>query len=389
MAIEFIASTQAVADALNIVSAASSAKPISPYMGCVLISAKGNQVRFTASNGALSIQHTLSDTGAHQDANLRILQEGECLISATYLTDAVTRLAGETVRIATVDGNLTAIESGGAKFRINGIAPTEFPQISIPDATPLVIDAPLARIGDMFKRTAFATAKKTTREILTGVCLSADSEDAMYVTATDSFRLSRLAIRKADGVTIGAQFPECVVPVTTISALTSALKGERAVLRTDGKVLSAFDDNATALMSALLESAYPDVTRLIPTEFEAEAQFNRAELMDAAERSLFIRTDSVSVVSFDLSVDGALMMSRSLEIGAYKQDLNVERYEGAPLKISLNGGYLVQALKALNGDSVTLHFKGALKPIVVEGTDGTDNVQLLLPVRTQDFQREF
>ena len=39
-------------------------------------------------------------------------------------------------------------------------------------------------------------------------------------------------------------------------------------------------------------------------------------------------------------------------------------------------------MKALHGDDVTLRFKGEMKPLVAEGSEGSNNVQLLLPVRT-------
>ena len=60
----------------------------------------------------------------------------------------------------------------------------------------------------------------------------------------------------------------------------------------------------------------------------------------------------------------------------------MKNFSGNPLTVSINSMYLVQAMKALRGDDVALRFKGEMKPLVAEGSEGSDNVQLLLPVRT-------
>lgn len=385
----FTASKQRVLDSLSIANVAVSTRPVCPYMACVLIEASDGVLNFSASNGAQTIRTGFSDRGDLRDENLEIQSEGQCLINASYFTDAVKKLAGDLVHVEIVDGWLTAIEGGDAKFRINGEDPADFPKINIPETTPVILNGGLSVVSDVFKRTAFAVSKKTAREILTGINLSAEN-GALVACATDSFRLSRLLVHSTDeGVRIMPEFPSITIPLQAITAMTNVLKGENVEMRTDGTVLSVFDDNGTALMSTLLSGSYPGVSRLIPTEFVAEAQFNRAELADAAERSLFIRTDSVSLITLDISANKAILSSHSAEIGAYRQELAMKNFSGEPLKLSLDGMYLAQALKALHGDDVTMRFKGLLKPIVAEGSDGADNIQLLLPVRTVEETVKF
>ena len=94
--------------------------------------------------------------------------------------------------------------------------------------------------------------------------------------------MSRLTVHGGGDVKIEGTFTNAVIPTATLSALSNALKGDHIELRTDGTVLSAFDDNATAMSSVLLSGTYPDMQRLIPTEFVTEAQFSRAELADCS-----------------------------------------------------------------------------------------------------------
>lgn len=391
--IDFQASKASFTEALNTVSAAAADKPVVPYAACVHVKAyqdgaKNSFIELEASNGSLSMREVLSDFGDLADPNLRVDGDGELLINASYLVDAVSKLDGDIVHIYGVDGYLTAIEGANAKFRINGANPADFPALSIPETCPVIMNGALTDVLDICKRASFAVAKKAAgREVLLGINF-APATDALTVTATDSYRLAELQVRKSDALDIGTAFAPVTVPASAISAL-SALKGKNVELRTDGKVLSVFDDHATAMMSVLYEGAYPDVHRVIPTTFAVKAQFNRAELADALSRSLFIKTDSVSVVTLDLNADNALMTSVSQEIGAYKQEIKPVAYEGDALKVAFSGEYLLQALKALNGDTVTMSFTGALKPFIVTGSDGAGNVQLLLPVRTYETNTRF
>ena len=57
-------------------------------------------------------------------------------------------------------------------------------------------------------------------------------------------------------------------------------------------------------------------------------------------------------------------------------------YEGDKLTISFSAKYLLDAIKALASEEISLHFTGDMKPIILKSKTNPDLTQLILPVRS-------
>ena len=55
--------------------------------------------------------------------------------------------------------------------------------------------------------------------------------------------------------------------------------------------------------------------------------------------------------------------------------------EGLDLGISMNAKYLLDALKGLEEEKVTLSFNGAISPFILQNANKKESLYLILPVR--------
>ena len=55
--------------------------------------------------------------------------------------------------------------------------------------------------------------------------------------------------------------------------------------------------------------------------------------------------------------------------------------EGKDLTISMNAKYLLDALKALDGEETVLSFNGAISPFILQSKEKKESLYLILPVR--------
>ena len=55
--------------------------------------------------------------------------------------------------------------------------------------------------------------------------------------------------------------------------------------------------------------------------------------------------------------------------------------EGVDLTISMNAKYLLDALRALEEEKVTISFNGAISPFILQNYEKKDSLYLILPVR--------
>ncbi len=72
-----------------------------------------------------------------------------------------------------------------------------------------------------------------------------------------------------------------------------------------------------------------------------------------------------------------------IEVTVLSELLTAESVSGEDLTISFNPTYLIEALKALNSEKVTISFISAVRPFTLVPADtDEDFMQLITPVRT-------
>ena len=92
----------------------------------------------------------------------------------------------------------------------------------------------------------------------------------------------------------------------------------------------------------------------------------------------------MSINRLQCSEDEILISNKSQEIGDFKQNLSLDgaTYEGEPLDISFSSIYVLQAARALKGNTICIKFSGEMKPFILTNPDDDSILQLSLPIRT-------
>jgi DNA polymerase-3 subunit beta len=74
--------------------------------------------------------------------------------------------------------------------------------------------------------------------------------------------------------------------------------------------------------------------------------------------------------------------SNSPEVGKVVEQVQGNSVEGEELKISFSAKYMMDALKALEGNEILINFTGAMRPFLIRTMHDDSMLQLILPVRT-------
>jgi DNA polymerase-3 subunit beta len=144
----------------------------------------------------------------------------------------------------------------------------------------------------------------------------------------------------------------------------------------------------------LLDAEFPKFRQLLPTEHDAIATLDVAELTEAIKRVALV-ADRGAQIRMELS-EGNLRLSAGAEdSGRAEEDLAVE-FAGEPLTIAFNPTYLTDGLGSLHSERVSLGFTDPKKPAVLRPVDedapvpggsgpfpavSSEYVYLLMPVR--------
>lgn len=366
-------------DGLNDVMKAVSSKTTIPILTGIKIDVTEEGLRLTGSDADITIQ-TFIPVEENGDQLINISEPGSIVLQARMFNEIVRKLPTNDVEIEVSNGFQTHIRSGKSEFHLIGLDPTEYPLL--PEiATDQQFSIPADLLKAVIRETVFAVATSESRPVLTGVNWNINGNELICV-ATDSHRLAR---RKTKLEQLPSDVSSVVIPGKSLNELNKIL-GESTepvqIVITNQQVL--FKAENVLFFSRLLEGNYPDTSRLIPDDFKTNITINGKSLLQAIDRaSLLAREDRNNVVRFETFEGNVVeISSNSPEIGKVEEQIQVQSLEGENLKISFSAKYMMEALKAIDGQDVVIQFTGAMRPFILRSVHDDAILQLILPVRT-------
>ncbi len=370
---EFQINKNVLNNALSIVNKAISTVAPIPSLSGVKIEVFEDYVTLIGSDADLSISKTLY---TKDEGNELVVKDvGVVVLDARYISEIVRKIDGSVVTIEILDGALTKISGINATYRINGIRAIDYPPISfeVGDTTYSMDTMTFEKIC---RQTAFACSDKETRPALMGVNFKAEG-NKLTCSATNSFRLATKTVNLDKELNF-----DITIPAKTLNNIVSILDGNEnfAMAIDPNKISFVFDD--IIVRARLIDNAFPDVSRLVPPSFSQTLVVNTKDLLDATERTSFIKSEGKNVIKLTINNAALNISSSSQEIGSSSEDLPVINFTGEPITISCSGRYMIDALKTFTDNTVIINFSGELKPIVIKAQDDDSLIQIISPVRS-------
>ena len=354
------------------VSRAVSPKSPVPTLTGIKIEGKDDTLYFTGSDSDISIHSYLEK---NEKVKLEIVEEGSIILGARYICEIVRKIDDELITIEIIDGALTRIFGDTSDFKINGFAGNDYPVIDFtkPEQT-FTIKADILK--QTISQTIFATSDKETRPVLTGVNVKCDKNN-IYFVATDSYRLAKKTIPNEHNLTFAV-----TIPAKTLNEVSKTIEdNENLEIAVNDKKIQFVIGNSI-IQSRLIEGAYPETSRLIPTNIDYELTVNAHVLLAAIDRASLMKNDGINIVKLSMNTDKVEISSKSQEVGTANEILNEASFVGKPLDISFSGKYACDAIRAISSEILKISFSGDLKPFVIRGLEEETCLQLILPTRT-------
>ena len=361
-------------DSLQLVSKAITSNSPLPALSGIKIDVETDKIVLTGSDAKVSIKKTL-DNNKYEDLNLVVIEEGSIVIEARYLLEIVRKIDSNEISFEIVDGSLIKIVGRQTEYKINGMRSSDYPSIDFSKTGTHFIMSSLV-LKNIIGETKFAASDKETRPILTGINFKAH-DHVLECVATDSYRLAKKTVNLDTELNINVTIPskslqEIARAIETNVVINVALNEKKAPFYIDN----------TLIQTSLIDGAYPETNRLIPTTFTNVLTVESRDLINAIDRAVFIKNEGVSIVKLDLKQEEIVISSKSQEVGSLQEVLNVESYTGNDFNISFSGNYMLDAIKYIGTNKVRINFAGEMKPFIIDNEEDPTILQLVLPVRT-------
>ena len=364
--------------ALNTTKRAISLKNAIPILSTVKIDVTNEGITLIGSNGQISIENFISIK--NEDAGLLVTSSGSILLEATFFINVVSSLPDITLDFKEIDQKQIVLTSGKSEITLKGKDADQYPRIQeISASNPLVLETSVLK--NIINETAFAASTQESRPILTGVHFVLTENKNLKTVATDSHRMSQKQIILEKN---GDNF-DVVIPSRSLREFSAVFTDDIETVEiyfTNNQLL--FRSENISFYTRLLEGNYPDTDRLIPTEFTSIVTFDKNNLRYAMERArLLSNATQNGTVKLEI-INGVVSAHvNSPEVGRVNEEIDTESISGQDLTISFNPTYLIDSLKAINSEKVTISFISAVRPFTLVPNDDTENfIQLITPVRT-------
>lgn len=360
-----ICTKQPLVDAVANVSRAVSSKNTLAALEGVLLKAKNGKLFLTGYDLELAIS---------TEIDVKVIDEGDIVLSAKLFLDMIRRMPSEEICISSNEKMLTVIKGSMTEYTILGIPASEFPELpSVAQTTTITVQQ--ATLKNMIGQTLFAIAISDSKPVHTGSKFDVlDGE--LNVVSVDGYRL---ALRK-EKVNFDGEL-SFIVPGKSLSEVAKLLKDEDIPIELNvSKRHIIFTIGVYHVVSRLLEGEFLDYKAAIPSGGTTVIKIATRELIGAIERASLLISDNIKSPLRMFFDEGLIKISCSTAIGkAYDEILC--KQSGDNVEIGFNSRYMLDALKASEGDEVQLLISGSLSPIKLVPPEGDSFVFLVLPVR--------
>ncbi|MDD5477289.1 MAG: DNA polymerase III subunit beta [Candidatus Omnitrophica bacterium] len=332
-----------------------------------------SNVLIEVQSGVLKLTATDLDIGITCVIPVDMQEPGAITIPAKRFSDIVKEFPLDIISVTTKKNNQVLIDSDMCQFKIMGLAKEEFPKLpEFKDKKVIKINQGVLK--QILALTAFAVSFDETRYVLNGILFKI-SKGILTLVATDGKRLA-ITERK---ITMAESDVEVsmIIPIKTIQELNRNLKDEGELSLVVSSNQALFDLGSVAVVSRLIEGEFPDYKQVIPAASENKMKVERQQFLLAVKRAALLATPDYQAVKLEVFKNKLVISKSTPDVGEFHEELAVE-YQGKELVIGFNPVYLMDVLKNLNEETVSLELTDAEKPGVIRISG---YVYIVLPMR--------
>ena len=358
-------SRDALLAAMQKVSAVIPARPTLHVLANALFEADGGTLTLTGSDSAITVRTAIE---------AEVVEPGATTLPVKRIASLFHELSDDSVDLSVDENDIASFGTSTGSYRVYGISAADFPKL--PDmsegASSRVLDQ--AKLREMLRLTSYAASNDVTRTMLNAVLLSFRA-GKMTAVATDS---RRLAMVEQEADVDSAAEGDLVIPLKAVGEIQRMLGDGGTVEVKATAAQAAFAFSGTTVFTTLVQKQFPNYRQVIPQSEGSRVTLDREPFLTALKRLNAASVDASAVVKLELSED-RLKMSIAAEGVSEGQETLAVKYAGDPIAISFNSTYLMEPVKNLSTDELSLDVMDDVSPGVIRTS--VNFVYVLMPIR--------
>lgn len=363
--------------ALTIAGRAVATKSTLPILGNYLLD---------AADGALTVFATNLEIGITARIDATVDEPGRITVQARVLNEFVASLEPSDIELSQDQGPLTVtVKQGSTQAHVRGIDPEDFPVLARQVDVGAVVRIDPVALRDAISHVVFAAASDDSRPVLAGVQFVA-RDATLTLAAADGFRMS---VRTTPlGVPVESPV-SIIVPARALQELSRVLADasdvvELTVTPNQSQMLVTLE--GVWFSTRLIDGTFPDLSQIIPRDWNTRTVVSRDVLLDAARRAGIFARGNNDVVKLQFSpADESFEMGRvtvtsnAADTGDNRDDVDAQ-VEGGEIQIAFNARYLTDVLSVMRDARVAFELQGANSAGVIRPADSDEFTHVIMPM---------
>lgn len=329
-----------------------------------------------AYNNTLTITSSDSEVEMIASCVAEVETEGEITVPAKKFFDICRALPdGAMIEFELIE-NQCVLKTGSSKFTLSTLPSHEYPLIeNIETYDSLNLNSKVLK--KLFNQSTFCMAVQDVRYFLNGLLFEIDDSKIRCVAADGH----RLALSEADFNNENHVNKQLLIPRKGVLELQKLLRDKDTdVVVNMGKNHINFVCDSTHLTSKLIDGNFPDYHSVIPLEMEKRLVVDKNLLKAALNRTAILSNEQYKGVKFNIQDSVLKIIGHNPEHEQAEEILDIESNID-DIQTGFNVAYVLDALNAIEGDTILLNFKDALSSCLIKHPEDNSCRLVVMPIR--------
>jgi DNA polymerase III subunit beta len=355
-------------------------KEIKPILSNILLETGKDCVYVSATNLEVSVRTVFPAT---------VILSGSIAVDARKLFEIIREMPRSEINFEKKENNRVELKVDQILFYITAVESSEFPEIIFPDKEKAQeLSALLCE--EVIEKTIFACSNDETRTNLNGLFferVKKEGTDILRVVATDGYRLSMIdrplnQIARNQETGFGEVGKGIIFPKRGIMELKKLVEHNQDE-DTVGYIMegnnAVFLKGNTALAIRIIDGEFPNYSQAIPEGARTEAYINTTTLLSALKRISVIAEEKTKLVQLRFDKDFLEISTTNPINGEGKEQISID-YKGVEKVLGFNARYLIDALGAVETETVTLRIKDDDGRITLTPANDAEHIAVIMPM---------
>lgn len=350
---------------VNTVLKAVPSRTTMPILECILIDSNSGQIKLIANDMELGIETIIFG---------EVSVNGMIAINAKIFSEIVRKLPDSMVSIETDENCQTTIRCENVIFTIAGKSGEDFSFLPEIDQTKSLVLSQFS-LKEIIRQTIFSISDSDNNKIMTGELFEIEGNH-LKVVSLDGHRISIRTIELNDTY----EKTKVIVPGKSLTEVSKILSGEAKdevqIFITRNHMLFEFD--STRVVTRLIDGEYFKIDQMLSGDYETKLEVNKKELYECLERgALLIREGDKKPVIINIK-DNKMEININSAAGTMHEEAEIIK-QGKDIMIGFNPKFLMDALRVIDDEKVTLYMINPKAPCYIRNNDQS-YIYLILPV---------